>query len=110
MPEKEGKKVLQTCVHIEIIYSYTSKALPCMMDPAINGLSFESPSRLSLGKALLINPERCTNITTLKQNECLVNDLENKRITLKWGAISARMCPAHGSFYHVVSAFECVFS
>lgn len=82
------------------------------MDPVIKGLSLESPCRPSLGKALLINPERCTNIITLpkEHNQGLVHKLENKRITLKWGSISARMCPAHGSFYHVISAFECVFS
>lgn len=38
--------------------SLHEKALPCMMDPVIKGLSFESPCRPSLGNALLINPER----------------------------------------------------
>lgn len=31
--------------------------LPCIMDPVITGLSLDSPWMLSLGKALLINPE-----------------------------------------------------
>lgn len=36
-----------------------------MIDPVIKGLSLESPCRPSLGTALLINPERCTNINIL---------------------------------------------
>lgn len=53
-----------------------------MMDPAINGLSLESPCRPSLGKALLINPIRCTNIITLlkESTQSLVHNLEKKEL------------------------------
>lgn len=38
-------------------FEYFTASWPCIMDPVINGLSFESPWTPSRGKALLINPE-----------------------------------------------------
>jgi len=81
------------------------------MDPVINCLSFGSPCRPSLGKALLINPEKQTRtITLLIQNKQTRTHCGHTQApsTLKWSSFPARVSPAHGSLHHVVSALQLV--
>lgn len=80
-----------------------------MMDPPITGLSFESPCIPSLGSALLIKPKtkrKLSKVTAHKQY--CVHFIHSAAHTLKWSAFSATVSPAHGSFNHVVSAFQLV--
>lgn len=55
--------------------------LPCIMDPVINGLSFESPCKPSLGMARLINPERQAGTIThlMSTKTCGFNSSRKKR-------------------------------
>lgn len=66
-----------------------------MMDPVIKGLSLESPCKPSLGNALLISPERYTNIIILLKkelNQSLVDALESLKQLPSNGAPSLPEC------------------
>lgn len=60
-----------------------------MMDPVISGLSLESPCRPSLGKALLINPE--------KQRDAIKPVTEQTKQDRKCALMYTQALPSNGA-------------